>query len=215
MPAQQGSRRDKPRPTQLGGQQPAQRAEKGSVDPRQRGVWIVAAKWRPSCRSTRISMSFAASTGRAAPASSARGRASSRRVEEPRPAIMLGGRQPVTARSTAVKALIKGRDTVLGTHTHAQHGQPVGTSADIRRIVPGSCMPIEPMRAPGGARAPATGVRLIMARVIPRAGHRCLGGRPGCISVARGRVVARGRRGPRGCRRVPRRRHRRRAPRRR
>jgi hypothetical protein len=89
-------------------------------------VWIVAAKYGDLVPEHQDLDVFAASDRASSAASSARGRASSRRVEEPRPAIVLGGRQPVTARSTAVKALIKGRDTVLGTHTHAQRGPPAG-----------------------------------------------------------------------------------------
>jgi hypothetical protein len=38
------------------------------------------------------------------------------RVEGPRRAILLGGLQAVSARSAGAKALIRGRDTVLGTH---------------------------------------------------------------------------------------------------
>jgi hypothetical protein len=41
------------------------------------------------------------------------------RVEEPRQVIMLGGPQPVIGRSVEVKVLIRGRATVLGTHTYS------------------------------------------------------------------------------------------------
>ena len=52
----------------------------------------------------------------AVPASSAPGRASDRRVVRPQLAIMLGGLPTMTRGRPTVKALIRGRDTVLGAH---------------------------------------------------------------------------------------------------
>jgi hypothetical protein len=46
VPAQQGSRGDEPQPAQLGGQQPAQRAEEGAVDPGERRAGVAAAQHR-------------------------------------------------------------------------------------------------------------------------------------------------------------------------
>jgi hypothetical protein len=45
VPAQQGSGRDEPEPAQLGGQQFAQRAEDGAVDPGQGRAWVVSAQY--------------------------------------------------------------------------------------------------------------------------------------------------------------------------
>jgi molybdopterin-binding protein len=107
-------------------------------------------------------------------ASSARGRAPSRRVEEPRPAIMLGGRQPVTARSTAVKALIKGRDTVLGAHRVADS---IITGAIARRSA--ARLPLEDGKQ-AGPRLPDD----------PVAGPMCTRARSIASSAARSRWAA-------------------------
>ena len=44
VPAQQGSGRHEPQPAQTRGQQPAQRAEDGAVEPGQRRAWVVSAQ---------------------------------------------------------------------------------------------------------------------------------------------------------------------------
>ena len=100
VPAQQGSGRDEPQPAQLGGQQPAQRAEERRGRPRSAsGVGCVGAARRPRDGAPGSRRPWLRRIGRAAPASSARGRAAGRRVGRPQRAIMLGGLRTVTARS--------------------------------------------------------------------------------------------------------------------
>ena len=91
VPAQQRSGRHQPQLAQRGRQQPAQRAEHGAVEPRQcwPGVACGAARRpRDAARGSRRLSPHR--SGRAAPASSARERASGRRVGRPQRAIMLG-----------------------------------------------------------------------------------------------------------------------------
>ena len=100
VPAQQGAWGDQPELAQLRGQQPAQCAEERAVDPgRVSGVGCVGVARRPRGGGPGSRRPWLRRSGRAAPASSARGRTSGTRVEGPRRAILLGGLRAVTARS--------------------------------------------------------------------------------------------------------------------
>jgi hypothetical protein len=99
MPTQQGSRRDESQPAQRHGEQPAQRADDGAVDPAQRWAGGVDARRRPRGGAPGSRRPWQRRIGRVAPASSAHGRAADRRVGRPQPAIMLRGAWTVPARS--------------------------------------------------------------------------------------------------------------------
>ena len=90
------------------------------------------------CGCSRAARAHRTPCGRAAAASPARGRAPGMRVEVPWRAIMLGGSRAVAARSAGGKALIRGRDTVLGTHRRCHLRIVSGVTRRWQRTAGGS-----------------------------------------------------------------------------
>ena len=111
---------------------------------------------------------------RAAPASSAPGRTSDKRVVRPRLAIMLGGLRPRPRGRPTVKALIRGRDTVLGTHRRTQPDQPSPSRVSVcsepgprrRAVTPTTRRPRRAFCVPA-ARPASSGERSDTAAAAP------------------------------------------------
>ena len=124
VPTQQGSRRHQPNPAQTRGQQPAQGAEDGPVDPlHRRAGWVDAAR-RPRDGARGSRRPWLHPTERATPASSTDGREpgmSRKATASDHAGPPATGNHEV---GLAEKALVKGRDTVLGTHRHKRRAHP-------------------------------------------------------------------------------------------